>query len=117
LRILCGKKLTAKNTQSFRKETQRLTFNSKITMMIKKLLPSALLLCIYVSAISQVKKSAGNVKAPNILVIISDDHALSTIGAYGSTYGLTPNIDRIANKEPRLPMHLLLIQFVRRAVL
>ncbi len=35
---------------------------------------------------------------PNIVIIISDDHALSTIGAYGSTYGATPNIDRIAKE-------------------
>ena len=33
---------------------------------------------------------------PNIIVIISDDHAYQTIGAYGSTYGRTPHIDRIA---------------------
>jgi len=33
---------------------------------------------------------------PNILFIFSDDHALSTIGAYGSTFGATPNIDSIA---------------------
>ena len=59
--------------------------------MTKRLLLIALLYCIYVSAIAQEKK-------PNILVIISDDHALSTIGAYGSTYGVTPNIDRIAKQ-------------------
>ncbi|MDQ7948480.1 MAG: sulfatase [Pedobacter sp.] len=35
---------------------------------------------------------------PNIIIIISDDHALSTIGAYGSTYGATPHIDRIARE-------------------
>lgn len=33
---------------------------------------------------------------PNIVIIISDDHALSTIGAYGAKYGATPNIDRLA---------------------
>ncbi|MES2416708.1 MAG: sulfatase [Bacteroidota bacterium] len=35
---------------------------------------------------------------PNIIIIISDDHALSTIGAYGAKYGATPNIDRIAKE-------------------
>ncbi|MES2650664.1 MAG: sulfatase [Bacteroidota bacterium] len=35
---------------------------------------------------------------PNIVIIISDDHALSTIGAYGAKYGATPNIDRIAKE-------------------
>lgn len=34
---------------------------------------------------------------PNIVFIISDDHARQAIGCYGSRYGkLTPNIDRIA---------------------
>lgn len=35
---------------------------------------------------------------PNILIIISDDHAYQTIGAYGSPYGKTPGIDRIAEE-------------------
>lgn len=37
-------------------------------------------------------------KKPNILIIISDDHAFQTIGAYGSSYGKTPQIDRIADQ-------------------
>lgn len=37
-------------------------------------------------------------KRPNIIIIISDDHALSTIGAYGAAYGATPNIDKIAKQ-------------------
>ncbi len=36
------------------------------------------------------------VKRPNILFIFSDDHSDATIGAYGSKYGVTPNIDRLA---------------------
>jgi len=39
-----------------------------------------------------------SVKRPNIVIIISDDHALSTIGAYGARYGATPNIDKIARQ-------------------
>jgi len=35
-------------------------------------------------------------KKPNIIIIISDDHAYQAIGAYGSKYGKTPQIDRIA---------------------
>lgn len=35
---------------------------------------------------------------PNIVVIISDDHSYQTIGAYGSTTGRTPHIDRIAQE-------------------
>jgi len=35
---------------------------------------------------------------PNIVIIISDDHAYQTISAYGSKFAETPNIDRIANE-------------------
>ena len=35
---------------------------------------------------------------PNIVVIISDDHAFQTIGAYGSKMMQTPGIDRIAKE-------------------
>jgi arylsulfatase A-like enzyme len=35
---------------------------------------------------------------PNILIIVSDDHAYQTISAYGSKLMQTPNIDRIANE-------------------
>lgn len=35
---------------------------------------------------------------PNILIIVSDDHAYQSISAYGSPYGSTPNIDRIAQE-------------------
>jgi arylsulfatase A-like enzyme len=39
---------------------------------------------------------------PNILFIMSDDHAANAIGAYGSVINRTPNIDRIANEGMRL---------------
>lgn len=35
---------------------------------------------------------------PNIVIIISDDHAYQAIGAYGSKLAKTPNIDRIARE-------------------
>jgi len=38
---------------------------------------------------------------PNILFIMTDDHAFQAIGAYGSTINKTPNIDRIANEGMR----------------
>lgn len=41
---------------------------------------------------------AQQTKKPNILVIISDDHAYQTISAYGSNIAQTPNIDRLANE-------------------
>lgn len=37
-------------------------------------------------------------KRPNIVIIISDDHAYQTIGAYGASHGETPHIDRIAKE-------------------
>jgi arylsulfatase A-like enzyme len=52
-----------------------------------------LILTLFTSSLyGQVKKT------PNIIIIISDDHALSTIGAYGAKYGATPNIDRLAKE-------------------
>ena len=39
-----------------------------------------------------------NKKAPNILIIFSDDHAYQAISAYGSKLMQTPNIDRIAKE-------------------
>jgi arylsulfatase A-like enzyme len=37
-------------------------------------------------------------KKPNIVIIVSDDHAYQSIGAYGSRLMQTPNIDRIARE-------------------
>jgi len=39
---------------------------------------------------------------PNILFIMSDDHAAHAIGAYGSQINQTPNIDRLAKEGMRL---------------
>jgi arylsulfatase A-like enzyme len=56
---------------------------------------SALTVCVAVffsvSAFAQTKK-------PNIIVIMSDDHAYQTISAYGSKLINTPNIDQIAKQ-------------------
>jgi len=40
-------------------------------------------------------------KPPNIIFIMSDDHAAHAISAYGSKINQTPNIDRIANEGIR----------------
>jgi arylsulfatase A-like enzyme len=42
---------------------------------------------------------------PNILFIMSDDHAAHAIGAYGSRVNQTPNLDRLAREGARL-MHV-----------
>lgn len=41
-------------------------------------------------------------KQPNILFIMSDDHAARAISAYGSGLNRTPNLDRIADEGMRL---------------
>ncbi len=43
-----------------------------------------------------ISASFGQNKRPNIIFILSDDHAYQAIGAYGNTLGATPNIDRLA---------------------
>lgn len=42
-----------------------------------------------------------NATQPNIVFIMSDDHAAHAIGAYGSTINETPQLDRIANEGSR----------------
>ena len=46
------------------------------------------------------KAMAGDVKKPNILFIMSDDHAYQAISAYRNERKLnkTPNIDKLANR-------------------
>ena len=56
-----------------------------------KLLIAGLVLLFTVNAAAQDQQ-------PNILVIISDDHAFQSIDTYSGTYGITPNIDRIARE-------------------
>ena len=46
--------------------------------------------------------SEQQVKRPNIIFIMSDDHAAHAISCYGSRVNETPNIDRIANEGMRL---------------
>ena len=61
----------------------------------------ALLLCIFLLSIYACDKSgvANKVKKrPNIVFIMSDDHAYQAISAYNDQLIQTPNIDRIANE-------------------
>ncbi len=44
---------------------------------------------------------AADVKRPNILFIMADDHAAHAISAYGSRVNQTPNIDRLAKEGMR----------------
>jgi arylsulfatase A-like enzyme len=51
-------------------------------------------LCLLALLISLFGRAQG--QRPNIIFILSDDHAYQAIGAYGSGLAQTPNIDRIA---------------------
>ena len=53
-----------------------------------------------ISSCQQKKQTSDteNVKRPNILFIMSDDHAYQAISAYDKTLTETPNIDRLANE-------------------
>ena len=86
-------------------------------MYINKISPlySLLLICGFCTAANATANVAANiavsdsatvsVKQPNIIVIMSDDHATNAISAYGGRLNdvfKTPNIDRIANNGVRL---------------
>jgi arylsulfatase A-like enzyme len=58
---------------------------------MRKLLLTVLLL-------ATLRAPAGTVDRPNIIFIMSDDHAAHAISAYGSRVNQTPNIDRLARE-------------------
>ncbi len=47
------------------------------------------------------QKTERTLKQPNIIFIMSDDHAYQAISSYGSTLNQTPNIDRLAEEGVR----------------
>jgi arylsulfatase A-like enzyme len=61
---------------------------------MKKIILMITVLALTGSIRAQEKKTAAR---PNVIFIISDDHAYQAISAYGSKLTKTPNIDRIAN--------------------
>lgn len=67
-------------------------------MKIKSLLFNIVLFLIIVSCINTEKKITAENKPPNIIFIMSDDHAYQAISAYGHNLNSTPNIDRLANE-------------------
>jgi arylsulfatase A-like enzyme len=62
---------------------------------MKKLIVPILIVILGIVGCSEEKKE---VKRPNILFIMSDDHAYQAISAYSDKLTNTPNIDRIANE-------------------
>ncbi|HEY2931010.1 MAG TPA: sulfatase [Acidobacteriota bacterium] len=62
------------------------------------------LCCLSVSLFTQraeSRQSTGVVTRPNIIYIMSDDHAAHALSCYGSRINKTPNLDRIANDGMR----------------
>lgn len=58
-----------------------------------------LLIALIVIAIAcNTKNTQENPERPNILFIMSDDHAFQAISAYGNALNKTPNIDRLADE-------------------
>jgi arylsulfatase A-like enzyme len=64
--------------------------------MAGRFLLAGLLFCCTVTAQDSLAQSRH--RRPNILIIVSDDHAYQSIGAYGSNLMPTPGIDRLARE-------------------
>lgn len=78
------------------------------TTSIQRRLSSTFLFLSCVSApMSFLNAQTENKKQPNIIFILSDDHAYQAIGAYGNKIAQTPNIDRIANEGALLGTNLV----------
>src|SRR5947199_3520251 len=60
-----------------------------------------LIICCSAAAFSSATTEAATTKRPNILYIMSDDHAAHAVSVYGSKINKTPNIDRIAQEGMR----------------
>jgi arylsulfatase A-like enzyme len=65
---------------------------------MKKFLP-ALLISLFFSCGRQVEEQVAS--RPNIIVIVTDDHAKNAVSVYGSKLIQTPNIDRLAKEGGR----------------
>lgn len=62
---------------------------------------AVLAITILYSCSSNQKKDKENSISPNIIFIMSDDHAMNAISSYGNSVNQTPNIDRIADEGVR----------------
>ena len=73
-----------------------------------KINTASILLCLVMLVIALQGCNSGrkdsdeqNTKRPNIIFIMSDDHAMNAISSYGNSVNRTPNIDRIADEGMR----------------
>ena len=66
---------------------------------MRKLMSKLLLILLIISCDESTKeRKTKKSKTPNIIFIMTDDHAYQAISAYGSKLMQTPNIDRLANE-------------------
>jgi arylsulfatase A-like enzyme len=65
------------------------------------IVPIAATFLLAAAAPAPARAPAPAARRPNILFIMSDDHAAHAIGAYGSRVNATPNIDRLAREGLR----------------
>jgi arylsulfatase A-like enzyme len=63
-----------------------------------KRVPTAVLALMCVAAADVVQPTTATADRPNIIFIMSDDHAAHAIGAYGSRVNQTPHLDRLAKE-------------------
>ncbi|WP_422860761.1 sulfatase [Flagellimonas sp. S174] len=63
------------------------------------ILPCFLLACMETG--KEQRKDAGEIKNPNIVLIVADDLGWSDLGIYGNTYFESPNLDKLAMKGIR----------------
>ena len=66
--------------------------------VLQRIVLSFLVICVWVSCVANKDDKKQLDKQPNILFIMSDDHAYQAISAYGHGLNSTPNIDRIAKE-------------------
>ena len=67
-------------------------------MKIYQWLMLSVLFIVLLSCQSDDKNLTNNKEKPNIIFIMSDDHAATAISAYGNSINNTPNIDRLADE-------------------
>ena len=71
-----------------------------------KRVPTAVLALMCVAAADVVQPTTATADRPNILFIMSDDHAAHAISAYGSRVNQTPHLDRLAKEGALLTTRL-----------
>ncbi|WP_299666601.1 sulfatase [uncultured Polaribacter sp.] len=70
----------------------------KCNIVKKKSILVLLFVLCFAFATCKTRQKEEKIKKPNIIFIMSDDHAYQAISAYGHDLNNTPNIDRIANE-------------------